>query len=246
MKLFFAVDNGDFHNTPEIMGSKYILTSYYYTRLPRSLIDHFEDHLLDSGAFTFIQRKHKSTITKDEFVKYQDGYAEYIKQEKIKHFFELDIDMFYGYEFVLELRERLEKQVGRKCIPVWHFSRGREVFEQTSKEYEYVALGGIAANKNVFKYKHLFPLLNRIVKQNGGVMHGLGYTPTKGLEKSGFYSTDSTTWRTGRHYAKLFFFHGGRMVVKSAPEGKRLADYRGVDAHNVKEWIKYQEYLDRR
>ena len=40
------------------------------------------------------------------------------------------------------MRKRLEAETKKKCIPVWHRSRGKENFIELCKQYDYVAIGG--------------------------------------------------------------------------------------------------------
>ena len=76
--------------------------------------------------------------------KYIEEYAEYVKENNVKKFLELDIDSVVGYEEVKRLRGRLEKLAGRQCIPVWHRPRGKAEFLRLCDEYSYIAIGGVA------------------------------------------------------------------------------------------------------
>ena len=134
-----------------------ILESYYYLRGNDSfarLIKGFQNFLLDSGAFTFLS----NAKTKVDWERYIEEYAEYITNNNIKLFFELDIDSIVGLKQVEKYRERLEKLTNRQCIPVWHPSRGYDYFIKMCKDYPYVALGdefpplGIAL---IMKGRHL-------------------------------------------------------------------------------------------
>ena len=98
----------------------YHLESFYYADADTErLIPYYGDFLLDSGAFTFMQGN--GTASWDE---YADRYADFVKRNNVKKFFELDIDSVVGYEPVKALRRRIEERTGRQCIPVWHKSRG--------------------------------------------------------------------------------------------------------------------------
>lgn len=133
-----------------------ILETYYYLQnnkeFPR-LIGNFQNFLLDSGAFTFM-----SGAGVVDFDKYVEGYAAFIKKWDVKNFFELDIDSVVGIKEVKRLREKLERLSGRKPIPVWHKSRGKEYFVEMYKNYPYVAIGGIVTKEiPINKYEKLFP-----------------------------------------------------------------------------------------
>lgn len=60
----------------------------------------------------------------------------------------------------------------------------------------------------------------------------------------GFYSVDSTTWTTQVNFGGLSYFNGSEMVVVRPPKGMIGADYRIRREYALKEWIKYQKYLD--
>lgn len=155
-----------------------------------------KDFILDSGAFSMLNS------SKGDFLnildKYIDDYIAFINKYDIKYFIELDIDKLIGYEKVKEIRSKLEKETNKKCIPVWHMSRGIEEFKKLCQEYSYIALGGIAVKDIKRKdYDRLFPPLLKIAKQYNCNVHGLGFTGSK-INKFDFYSVDSSSW-TGVH-----------------------------------------------
>ena len=105
----------------------YILESFYYVNDDtKRLLPYFGDFLLDSGAFTFMQGKGGSPNW-DEYI---ERYANFIKENKVQKYFELDIDSVVGYERVKKYRRQLEALVGWQCIPVWHKSRGIKEFQK--------------------------------------------------------------------------------------------------------------------
>ena len=132
MKIFLAGTNG-VPNKDIVMQSDYVLESFYYIKpWQLKLIESCKMFLLDSGAFTFFSAgKHI------DWSQYLTQYIRFINEHDVKYFFELDIDDLIGYEEVLKLRERLEGETGKKSIPVWHISRGREAFVKMCEEYGY-------------------------------------------------------------------------------------------------------------
>ena len=239
-KLCLAISGGELKEEilfQELSKSKYILTSFYYfkDKLPFEV----DLHLVDSGAFTFFSSKKKIDIDK-----YLTDYIAYINKYDIKHFFELDIDVIVGYDKVLELRERLERETGKKCIPVWHMSRGKYEFIKMIKEYDYASIGGVVSGENIKNHKDKFHLLNKLANQHGCKLHGLGVTDNS-VDNYGFYSVDSTSWSTGRRFAKTYMFDGTKMKTIQRKENTRLIDYKKLDVINIKEWLKFQKYLAR-
>ena len=75
-----------------------ILESFYYVEdLITSLIPHLQNFMLDSGAFTFrMDPKRKEADWED----YITRYIEYVKKNKVKLYFEMDIDNVIGYDRV--------------------------------------------------------------------------------------------------------------------------------------------------
>lgn len=227
-----------FNNT--IQKIPYLLESFYYIeewQIP--LIKKAELFLLDSGAFTFMNGS-KGEV---DFNLYLDKYIEFINKNDVKFFFELDVDSVVGYENVKKLRTRLEYETRKKCIPVWHKSRGLKEWEMLCREYEYVAIGGIVT-KEIQKndYKYFKPLLEIAEKYNCKV-HGLGFTAVKELPKYKFYSVDSTSWLSGGRYGQLHVFKNNT-IEHIRPKDMRAKNYKQIDYHNIKEWIKFQEYAN--
>ena len=216
-----------------------VLQSYYYCNefTEKVVIPSCDSFMLDSGAFTFF-----SSGKNVDWNDYIEKYADFIVRNDVKLFFELDIDVLIGYENVLRLRKKLESLTHRKCIPVWHRSRGLDEFIKMCKEYDYVALGGIAIKEISRKEYKYFPKLIKIAHDNGAKIHGLGFTSLKGITKYHFDSVDSTSWVSGNRFGKIYKFNGKTMVWYNKKDGQRLADSRKVAVHNFKEWAKFAEY----
>lgn len=154
--------------------------------------------LLDSGAFTFLNKSKKSEeFNKETLTEYIKDYISFINKHDIKYFFELDIDNVVGYENVLKIRQYIEEKTNKKCIPVWHVSRGLDEFISMCKEYKYVAIGGIASKEIPKKYHSLIYKLCDIAHDNKCKIHGLGYLSLTALndDKCPFDTCDGTGWQ---------------------------------------------------
>lgn len=232
-----SIRSGTYEVLPDI---PFILESFYYIRdyqIP--LIHSAELFLLDSGAFTFMSNSKKAV----DWNEYLDRYIAFINENKVKYFFELDIDAVVGYDEVKKLRARLERETGRRCIPVWHKSRGIDEFKKLVEDYDYIAIGGIATKEIT---RDEYPQMKKLVayaRQNGTKIHGLGFTE-KDIGDYGFYSCDSTTWNMVSRFGKIYRFTDGRIKVVT-PKGKKIdkSKYIEGEVHNIREWIKYQNYL---
>lgn len=243
MKLCIAGLNSLRSDTYEILKDfPFVLESFYYIRdyeIP--LIKSAELFLLDSGAFTFMSNT-KKTIDWDEYLQ---KYIDFINKYDVEYFFELDIDAVVGYEKVKELRRKLEKGTGKKCIPVWHKSRGIDEYKKHCEEYDYIAIGGLASINIGSSEYPLLKKLSAYARSKNVKVHCLGFTP-KGIEQFGFYSVDSTSWNSISRFGAVYKFNGQK-IVNIAPKNKRVnkSMYNQGEVHNLKEWIKYQNYLRR-
>lgn len=222
----------------------YVLESFYYLK-PEHIpfIPKCKDVLIDSGAFTFISSQSKGKEV--NFDDYVERYTSFLKQNKIKHYFELDVDKVKGLGYVEEVRRYLEKSTGTPSIPVWHKSRGIEYYKKMCKDYSYIAIGGLAI-KDIKgnEYPKLAKLVN-YAHANRCKVHGLGFTQMSWLTKIHWDSVDSSSWTYGHRYRTLAKFDPKKKkMVYFKPEDKRIIDSYGVDKFCFKEWIKYQRWAE--
>lgn len=238
MKIYLAGTSA-YKDVP-IQESKYVLESFYYFKdWQKKLIN--KDFMLDSGAFTFMNSaRNKSDIDFDNYV---EKYAEFINQNGIELFFEMDIDCVVGIKEVERLRQKLEKITSKKCIPVWHKSRGFDYFKQLAQNYKYISIGGIVTNeilKSEYKY---FPELINIAHQNKCKIHALGFLG-KDKAKYDFDSVDGTNWTLGNRLGVYFKFIN-RKIYRQEFKDKRAVNLKELNLHNFNEWCKYQKYMDK-
>lgn len=239
MKIFLAA----LSDKPfiDIEKSQYVLESYYYIKdwqIP--YIHKWKEFLLDSGAFTFMSKVNKTV----DWDKYVEEYALFINRHNVKNFFELDIDCIVGIKEVERLRKKLENLTNKKCIPVWHKSRGKEYWGKLCNEYSYVAIGGIVTKEimpNEYCYLNWF--INEAHKR-GVRVHGLGFTSMKNLCKIRFDSVDSTNWKSGGRFGQLHIFKGN--IIKSVSfNDKRAKNHKQIDSFNFLEWVKFQKFAEK-
>lgn len=218
-----------------------ILESYFYIRSQEwmfPLIKEFNNFLLDSGAFTFMNQSKNHKVDWDEYI---EEYAAFINKLDIDLFFELDIDVLVGIKEVERLRAKLEKLTGKKCIPVWHVSRGHDYWLKMIKEYDYVAIGGIVTKEIRPKQ---YPIFTQLIKEahiENCKVHGLGFTNLKGLEKYRFDSVDSTSWLSGNRFGAVYKFNGKTMIKIDKKEGQRVKNYKTA-MNNFIEWVKFSKH----
>lgn len=196
--------------------------------------------MLDSGAFTFMNKK-QGDINWDDYI---IEYAKFINKYDIKLFFELDIDSIVGIKEVERLRNKLEQLTNKKCIPVWHKSRGKDYWLKMVKEYDYVAIGGIVTKEIKQNEYPFFNWLLQEAKKENCKVHGLGFTNMVGLTKYPFYSVDSTAWVSGNRFGLVYIFNGKTMIKQLKKTGQRIKNNETA-LHNFSEWVKFQKYADK-
>lgn len=244
MKVCLAGTNCLKSNISEYKKILFILESFYTIKeWQMSIIKKSDFFLLDSGAFTFMNN-FKGNVNWQEYI---DSYANFIIKNNIQYFFELDIDVVVGYHKVKEYTKYLENKVGRKCIPVWHKSRGLEEWKRITKEYNYVAIGGIVIKEIKPKDYDIFIPLLKIAKENNCKVHGLGFTSTKKLKKYHFYSVDSTSWTAGSRFGIIYKFVNNNIKQINKPKNYRIKKEKEEECkiNNLNEWIKFQKYADK-
>jgi hypothetical protein len=218
----------------------YVLESFYYfAEWQYPYLSRWKSFLLDSGAFTFMEAKNKKVKSYKE---YTIQYANFVKDNNIKNFFEMDIDEIVGLEEVEKYRVILETIVGRQCIPVWHINRGKEYWLRMCREYKYIAWGAFLGEIKIPKNHRYVRWFTDTAREHGTDVHGLGYTGTE-IMKYGFSSVDSSSWTSGDRFGKLFFFDGKRMRVMPQ-KGRLIGDRKQVYAYNLRQWLLYQAHID--
>lgn len=243
MKLFLAGNGkGSYVSDTMEQYKPFILESFHYLMTNEKYFmankDFFGDFLLDSGAFTYMNTKSGEGV---DWVDYIKRYAAFINKYDIDKFLELDIDNVVGYDEVKRLRALLETLTNKKCIPVWHKSRGIDEYKKMCQEYSYAAIGGIVT-KEIKPAQ--YPVFKNLLKIAAGYkcrIHGLGFTGLAGgLEQYKFHSVDSTAWLYGNRGGFLYKFNG-RTLEKIIIKNKRLKS-REAAIHNFIEWCKFQQY----
>lgn len=226
---------------------KYLLETFYQGEKKCYIAMRFvgnENFLLDSGAFSFMCG---AKITLEEMDQYVNRYIKFIRAADIKYFFEIDVDSIFGLKWVELWRKRIETLTGKKCIPVWHKSRGVDYFKKLCDDYDYIAIGGFAVK--VIKQSE-FDIIKDMVHYaylHNVKVHGLGFTRTKIVSDFDFYSVDSSSWNLSAvRGSNINIFNGSYMKAeKISSSGKKVKQHE-LAALNLSEWIKYQKYMDRR
>lgn len=200
-----------------------------------------ENFLLDSGAFSFMSG---AECSKKTLTDYCHRYIDFINQNNIKYYFELDVDTIFGLPFVEQLREMCIKETGITPIVVWHKGRGVQYWKDMVSQYKYIAIGGLVFHVKQSEWENIKKLVIYARKHNVKV-HGLGFTKTKILPEFPFYSVDSAAWGKGAALGQYRHFFNGQYIdqkkIQSNGHHVKLGKLIGA---NMTEWAKYQKYMD--
>jgi len=252
MKLHLAAPCTYMKNFKKV-NPKYFLETYYEIykiKKDHILLEYIKEKpkdsfLLDSGAFTFMNKK-TIDLNLDDYI---ENYIRFIVDYKIKYYFELDIDEKMGLEKVEFIRKCLKKETKIDPIPVWHKTRGVEYWEEMISKYNYVAMGLSGINETS-KWARTNTLILKkmchMAKNKNCKVHGLGYTRLKDMHKIGFYSVDSTSWKTCNRFGKIYKWDDLNkcMLTFNKPKGTRLVELNKMVIHTLKQWKKMSEYLE--
>lgn len=222
----------------------YMLESFYYIKpFQIPYMKHCKLFMLDSGAFTFL--KSGKNITKDKIDLFVNKYIDFINENDVNLFFEMDIDNLIGLSEVEKIRQKIEDRTKKKTIPVFHTSRGKQYYLDLVREYEYIALGGLALTKSK-KLINSIPWFIKEAKKANCKLHGLGFTALSKLQlpQYHFYSVDSSTWVHGVRFHNYFKFDGYKMIRNNLNTKFKKNNFE-ITRNNLKEWIKYSIYLNK-
>lgn len=225
----------------------HILESYYYVRknpyFPH-LVRFGADIMIDSGAFSVLD----SGMRVNSWDAYIEEYATFIKQYNIQKFIELDIESVVGMREMERLRDKLELLTNKQCIPVWHKWRGVDYFKMMCDRWRYVCFGGLMSDgvsrQNLEK---VFPWFIAQAHKRGTKIHCLGYSPVDLVRKPfRFDSVDSSSWVAGNRFGHIYAFNESTGIMEKfdKKKGQRVRHKEAAE-HNLREWLKYQSYLDK-
>ena len=199
----------------------------------------FKNYLLDSGAFSMMSSKNSQ---KFEIMEYTEKYANFIKENDIKDFIELDVDGVYGIQIYKDCLHKLQDITGKNPIKVFHMWRGKEYFLELVKKENRIAIGGIAIK---YLKEQDYILLNDLIQiahDNNCKVHGLGMTGSANLRKYNFDSVDSSSWTNGMRSGTFCRFDGHSINSYKNPGDYKL-DGKIYGVNGLVEWKKYSDYL---
>ena len=254
---------------------RYALQSFWdiwrgYTRKTKKyhkivdIINNTQDFMLDSGAYHFMTHPNDHKGIDLEY--YVNLYIQFINEHDINHFFEMDLDSALGYDEVKRLRKFIEDGTGKRCIPVWHKSRGVDEFYKYIEDgYTYIAFGGLVQNMELKKSD--YPMLREMYQyahERGVKIHALGNTNLRLIQSNTFFadSCDSISHTIGSKFCAYFEYENYELKrvdkpgtvfpkIKSSkyyvPPEEMHEDWiygDELNARNLLTWYKFVENYD--
>lgn len=146
------------------------------------------DIFLDSGAYSaWVQNVHIDI----------DDYIEFVKQQQDNLHLYAVLDVIGDAEGTLRNQRKMEK-AGLSPLPCFHFGEPMKYLRQYVKEYDYVAIGGLAAMGVGSQMIDFLDAVFDIVCDKDGMpkvkTHGFAVTSLRAMKRYPWYSVDSTTW----------------------------------------------------
>lgn len=225
--------------------NKFYLYSYFNLRKRKNLLDYLKvkgEVFLDSGAHTL--QKPGKEIDWDKFV---DEYIKFINDYKqyLDYIVELDVENKIGLSQVEKYRDQIKRKTGIESIVVWHRERGFDYLKYMCKNYKYIGFSGFVEDKTGEEEvpERFINVFCDMAHKEGAKVHAFGYTRKNLIEKK-FDSADSSSWSMGMQFGKLDRFNGKYMTKHSDLKGFGKK-YDLINKWNVREWIKYQAYLEK-
>lgn len=208
-----------------------ILASYYFLIEKKSPLNY--KFLLDSGAYSAFNAGKEINI---------DNYIKFIKDNKdiIENYFGLD--EIGNAEKTLENQKYMESK-GLKPIPTFHADEDFNYLKEYCKNYDYIALGGVAQLKDRRKVIRWLQRCFSFIPE-GIKVHGFAITSPYIISKFPFYSVDSSSWSGAGRWGTLSLFTKGKFTkikkrFKSTTESNKL-----IHRWNIVQYIKFAKHLE--
>lgn len=197
MLLFFAATEARQHREAAIKGGvKNSLQSFYSLGCGKGIPSNkeFENYLLDSGGFS--ARKHGLTINVKDYAKYLNNY-------KIEVAFNLDV---MDNAESLKNQRYLEEHTNTYVLPVYHGTEWLDkkwdgLLDYYIEHYPFISLGGMAGKETSEENMERFRNFVFSKTRDKVMVHGLGMTNIRILQKCPFFTVDSTSWMSPALFA---------------------------------------------
>ena len=196
------------------------------------------EHMLDSGAFTYMKNTKKSF----NLAAHLKQYCFYINEFDLTNFIELDLDVFMPLEEVENVRKKIYLETHKQPIIVFHTERGKDYWTNMCKENSFIAIGGLVTGDNwnsIDGQKILSDMCDEAHTYNTKV-HGLGFTPLTLLNShTMFFDTvDSTTWNQTKQGKSAALDNQGNLIKVPLIQAFSTIDSQEED---LRVWAEFAE-----
>lgn len=199
------------------VGIRNILVSFHYLQKQskekiRERLSKFDFVMLDSGAFTFIQRMNNGeTVPPEEIRQFTHNYLDFCEEmsDCFNWVVEMDVADRVSEDFYLAQQREFGER-GVRVLPVVH-GKPIQWYKDNGWFEKFDALA-IAGRLTGGVKGSLIPYLNECQKA-GIIVHGLAATDTGSIERMPYFSCDSTTWLSGGKFGSTYIFKNGTLVT---------------------------------
>ncbi|MCK4686599.1 MAG: hypothetical protein KAT66_00555 [Candidatus Lokiarchaeota archaeon] len=219
-----------------------------------SILDKKRSYFLDSGGYSA-----RAMGVDIDIKKYHKFLTKYGKQ------FTVVANLDVGTYDNCKANQKYLETSGANVLPVFHYQeyltqKYRYEIENLCKNYEYVAIGGVAGSVTGGKMldQYLTHCFHYGLKYKTK-FHGFGMTSPTLLSDFPFYSADSTSWMQGGRYGtivenisitkqKSYAYREKENLEKVLGYGlsiKQLHNYKERDMYNIKQYLKVEENITR-
>lgn len=210
MILYFAEEGSD--NVPR-EEQAHVLKSFAYKREALSVLNEKRKtfFFLDSGAFTSF------SLGKTVDIK---SYAHFIKEHEANITVASNLDAIKDYKQTLA-NQRILESLGCNVLPVFHYGEPWDLLRQYSKEYNYIAFGGLVPIARFRKKMQEFLDVAFSITQDKVLVHGFGVNSVWAWKRYPFYSVDATSWLMGPRMRIVYRWNGDRMLSVNKTSGEK-------------------------
>jgi hypothetical protein len=197
---------------------RFLVSFHYHQKTDlQEIVDSYHgpcEVFADSGAF--------SAATLGATIKLAD-YAAWLKEWDHLLTVKATLDVIGDPAATARNTATLERQ-GLNVLPVFHTSSPWSELEALTKQYDYMALGGMVPHaKDADAVLRWLVRSFKIAQETGTVFHGFGQTRLETLRKLPFYSVDSSAWASGMRYGTIVLWDDRTNRFVKLQGGDRVA-----------------------
>lgn len=220
MKIFFAGMAESQLNIPKEEFDK-LNCLVAYPQLKRQKTTPKKHWFIDSGAFSVFTGKEEVDIN-----------------EYIKDLINWNCEVYAGLDVIGDEKQTksncdIMKKAGLDPIPTFHFGEDYSFLEDYCKNYDYIALGGVAQLRTYPRVSAWLDNCFSVIKNYWPKkVHGFAITGERYMKRYPFYSADSTSWLAGAKFNQVAGVKDSSMY--------RPLHYTERNLKNIKHFLKLE------